>query len=131
MKKKEDLFLKGLIKLDIKPTPNKNFTYDTLARIKISGRRRFNLTHILFSPILVPVFGFAMLFLFSNIINLLVIIIPLLKRHLMMIQDKILHIVLDPVTITIILSFLILTFFDIYLNNERSRNFTKPYADYS
>jgi hypothetical protein len=119
MKSDENKLLRDLIKLEIKSTPNKDFAFETIEKIKNMQINKSNDIYPADSLILIPVFVYMLLFCVLYILKSLSLFIPLIiGNQFLLINSKIHGIVISPVTIAITLSFLILSYLDLYLKKQ-------------
>ena len=132
MKENDSKLIKDLIKLEIKPVPNDNFTADTIKKIRILNSEKLALSHSKETFIFLPVKGYASIFILFIISKIAAAIMPLIfYKYLTLFNDFIYAIILSPVTISIVLSFLILYYLDLYLIRKIDWRFTKPNNAYS
>ena len=126
MKIKDKEFIREIISSDFKHISNPDFTRDALEKIAESEYNKMTYSNSGDITLLIPVIVYVSLFILLSLITE-IISWPLfgqlnnVMHSIEMISDFLVH----PVTISILLSFSLLYYIDLYLNKVSSY-FTKP-----
>jgi hypothetical protein len=126
MKKDDKEFIREIISSDFKHISNPDFTRVTLEKIAELNDNRITYTNTGDITLLIPVFVYILLFIMHSLITE-VISWPLFGQLNNQIHsiEMITVFFVHPVTISILLSFSLLYFIDLYLS-KGSEYFTKP-----
>lgn len=117
MKTNEDKLLKDLIELEIRQLPNADFTLETINKIGVSKSGKTK--SLSFDPLfLSPLFIYTLLFGIFFLIKLFSVATGWHLENLVLFVQTI---ILSPITISVITSFLLLCYLDFYLRKEAAQ----------
>lgn len=126
MKIDDKEFIKELIASDFKPISNPDFAFNTLKRIKGSRESNEATMKTVDITVFIPVIIFAFLFTLFSIIKVILSLFEFeWTNNIKHFTEMISIILVNPVTISILISCSLLFVLDSYLN-KLSKKFTKP-----
>jgi len=126
MKTKDKEFIRGIISSDLKHISNPDFNRVTLEKIAETEDGRVTFSNSGDKTFLIPVIIYTSLFIMLSLISVIISWSnPGQINNIMHSINMISSFLLDPVTISILLSFSLLYLIDLYLNKVSIR-FTKP-----
>ena len=131
MNQEDRKLIKDLIKADLKPISNSNFTLNTLERIKVIKEKKYlNISISTDLTLIYPVFIFSILIILFSIIKVFKSWFEVEQFNKILYSiEMISSLLFSPVTLSLIISFTLLYFLDSYLMKHGER-FTKPNSQY-
>lgn len=127
MNQNENKLIKELISTDLKKISNSDFTLTTLERIKeLKNEKRVNLSNQADLTLIYPVFGFSVLLILFSIIKVIGSLIKIEQiSNIMNLTAIISGILLNPITISLLITFTLLYLLDLSLKKHVEK-FRKP-----
>lgn len=118
MKRDENQLMKDLIGLEIKAIPNPDFTLETIRKIQLEEAKRLSSKPVFISPILFPAIIFAVSFILLSLLEFFILSLAPENPTLILLSTTISTILLNPTTISLVLSFVLLYYWDRYLTKR-------------
>lgn len=131
MNLKDKELIKGIILSDIKPITNPDFTLATIEKVKgLEKEHSFNFIKSADLTLIFPILIFSILIIFLSIIKVFNLWIDLEKIIRTASSIEIIsHLLLHPITISLMISFSVLFLLDSYLSKHNTK-FSKPNRRY-